>query len=201
LFTFKVRNKRADIAELIRNLAVSQNPGKELKFLELQFHSDSGGGLVGGGGGGDMDEEGEEEDEEVEDVEMEGAGRGLVQQRHHHHQLQQQHPHHVMGHQVAHQIKVSPHYISPLQNLGIKECYEIFVSVFRIPEILFRLPVRILGSDPCTLCTEITVSGSSHCTICLVTIETRYNVMSYSTVLSILINAPKGKFIFDYRYV
>jgi hypothetical protein len=47
-----VRNKRADINELIRNLAVSQNHGKELKFLELQFHLDNGGGgLVGGGVG------------------------------------------------------------------------------------------------------------------------------------------------------
>ena len=81
-----MRNKRADIAELIRSLAISQNPGKELNFLALQFQAD------GGGGGGGMDEDAEDDDE-VEDVEMEG---GRMQQQ----QQQQRQLHHVMGQQV-----------------------------------------------------------------------------------------------------
>ncbi len=59
----QVRNKRAYIAELIRNLAAAQNPGKELKFLELQFQADS--SSNGGGMGGEDDME----DDEVEDLE------------------------------------------------------------------------------------------------------------------------------------
>jgi hypothetical protein len=59
----QVRNKRAYIAELIRSLAAAQNPGKELKFLELQFQADS--SSNGGGMGADDDME----DDEVEDLE------------------------------------------------------------------------------------------------------------------------------------
>jgi hypothetical protein len=59
----QVRNKRAYIAELIRSLAAAQNPGKELKFLELQFQADS----SSNGGGGMADDD--MEDDEVEDLE------------------------------------------------------------------------------------------------------------------------------------
>jgi hypothetical protein len=59
----QVRNKRAYIAELIRNLAAAQNPGKELKFLELQFQADSSSSNGGGMADDDM------EDDEVEDLE------------------------------------------------------------------------------------------------------------------------------------
>ncbi len=60
----QVRNKRAYIAELIRSLAAAQNPGKELKFLELQFQADS---SSSNGGGGMADDD--MEDDEVEDLE------------------------------------------------------------------------------------------------------------------------------------
>ena len=59
-----MRNKRAYIAELIRSLAAAQNPGKELKFLELQFQADS---SSSNGGGGMADDD--MEDDEVEDLE------------------------------------------------------------------------------------------------------------------------------------
>jgi hypothetical protein len=60
----QVRNKRAYIAELIRSLAAAQNPGKELKFLELQFQADS-----SSSNGGGMGAEDDMEDDEVEDLE------------------------------------------------------------------------------------------------------------------------------------
>lgn len=68
----EVRHKRAYIAELIRNLATTQNPGKELKFLDLQFHADN---AVGGGADADGDEV---EEDEVEDLEEGIAGQPVV---------------------------------------------------------------------------------------------------------------------------